>query len=284
MHSNYITDERVMKNILKENVRPISPNDKVKLITYYTNKRTSNLVMRNNTHPIPVNDQKTNLVYSFSCPHSHNQPSNYIGLTQTKLSRRLGSHVQAGSIKQHYINDHGIKPTKTELINNTKILAHASDRYRLSIKEALLNLHSNPTINRQFENFTHTLKLKPNRNISASQAHQRANNFANGTDPPITTSPDHLVLSHNLSIASSNEFTNNHLLNIQSTPTSSFSHTASTPANVTTNSHYISPNINQRINTLINSTRTSNISNQAVNNTRSPINLRPRSQHIRYLY
>ena len=287
MHSNYKLDERIMKNILYENIRPTSPQNKVKLITYYNNRKTSNLVMRNSTHPLLTNDQKTNLVYSFSCPHNHNQPQIYIGQTTTTLNRRLGSHTYNGSIKQHYINDHDTVPTKSEIINNTKILTHASDKHRLSIKEALLILHSNPIINRQFENFTHTLKLKPNRTISTTHpSNTTVNNSAQGTSPPVLPMPNNLA-SPQTSIASSNEFnissansTNNQPSNILTTPSSGNFDNLYSP----TNSHYISPNINERIATLINSTRNSNNSDNITNNTRSPINLRPRSQRIRYLY
>ena len=44
-------------------------------------------------------------------------------------------------------------------MNNTKIIAKAQDRYRLTIKEALLISHHASSINKQFENFTHSLKL-----------------------------------------------------------------------------------------------------------------------------
>ena len=297
MHKNYKLDESIMKNILYDNIRPTSPENKVKLMTYYNNRKTSSLVMRNSTHPLPANDQKTNLVYSFSCPHNHNKPQIYIGQTTTTLNRRLGSHTYNGSIKQHYMNDHDLIPTKTELIDNTKILTHASDKHRLSIKEALLILHCNPIINRQFDNFTHTLKLKPNRNIpTAYPSNTTVNNSAQGTSPPIATIPDNLAASPQHSIASSNELdlssannTGSRTSNIQTTPSSTPSNNLYSPAthvltNLTTNSHYISPNINERITTLISSTRNSNNLDNITNNTRSPINLRPRSQRVRYLY
>ena len=83
----------------------------------------------------------------------------YIGLTQTTLKQRLSSHFYKGSIYDHFLSHHGLRPNKIQLQDNTTILSKATDRYRLSIKEALLISQKQPTINRQFETFTHTLKL-----------------------------------------------------------------------------------------------------------------------------
>ena len=71
MHSNYKLEERIMKTIVLDNIRSTSPNDKLRLITYYNNKKACNLVMQYNTNPTPTIEQKTNLVYSFTCPNSH---------------------------------------------------------------------------------------------------------------------------------------------------------------------------------------------------------------------
>ena len=60
-----------------------------------------------------------------------------------------------------------IKP-KTQLLENTSILTHAENRYKLSIKEALLILEKAPIINRQHENFCNILKLHKSRNISSN--------------------------------------------------------------------------------------------------------------------
>ena len=68
-------------------------------------------------------------------------------------------HSQRGSILEHYRMQHKIKPTKEQLITNTKILDKATDKYRLAIKESLLIIANNPSINRQYNNFTNILKL-----------------------------------------------------------------------------------------------------------------------------
>ena len=60
---------------------------------------------------------------------------------------------------------HKIKPTKEQLITKTKILDKATDKYRLAIKESLLIIANNPSINRQYNNFTNVLKLYPHNNL-----------------------------------------------------------------------------------------------------------------------
>ena len=91
-------------------------------------------------------------------------------------------HLQSGSILQHFLNNHNRKPTRTELTENTTIIARANSKCMLSVKEALLILHKNPSINRQYETFTHTLKLHPHRKIRTPTASER-----NTTESSITT-------------------------------------------------------------------------------------------------
>ena len=72
--------------------------------------------------------------------------------------------LQRGSILEHFKECHNIKPTKQQLSDNTTILDHAPDRYRLFIKEALHIIKHNPSINKQYDNFTNVLKLYTHRN------------------------------------------------------------------------------------------------------------------------
>ena len=121
--------------------------------------------MKNNMTPTPTSLQQTNVIYKFKCPLPHSQAVEYVGLTQTSLSRRLTMHGQNGSIYQHFTDSHNKKPNREELTNNTTIIARAPDRYRLAIKEALLIQKYAPTINKQFYNFTNILRLHNPRNI-----------------------------------------------------------------------------------------------------------------------
>ena len=163
-HSNYEIEERTIKNIILNNTKCIENNQKLTIICYYKNIKTSNLVMRNNMAPFPQSLQQTCVVYKFSCPLPHCKAEEYIGLTQTTLSRRLTMHGQNGSIYKHFKDNHNTKPTRDQLTQNTKIIAKANDRYKLAIKEALLILKHSPSINIQFDNFTNILKLHNHRN------------------------------------------------------------------------------------------------------------------------
>ena len=94
MHLNYKIEERVIKNIIYDNTKCTSPNDKLDLIFYYKNKKTSQLIMKNNLNPPPTLLEQTNVVYEFTCPMSHSQVTKYIGLTQTTLSHSLRETLQ----------------------------------------------------------------------------------------------------------------------------------------------------------------------------------------------
>ena len=159
MHRNYKIDERVLTDIIYNNVSSINPHKKVKLHIYYKNRKAANFIIRNNLSPPTPPLLQTGLIYEFKCPFPHGQVESYIGLTQTTLKQRLLSHTYKGSIHDHFVTHHGCRPNKSQLEENTSILSKATDRYRLSIKEALFISQQQPSINRQFETFTHTLKL-----------------------------------------------------------------------------------------------------------------------------
>ena len=178
---------------------------------------------------------------------AHPKVSAYIGFTQTKLSRRLQSHAQNGSIKEHFRVNHDTKVTSDILFNNTHIIAKASDRHRLTIKEALLISKHAPLINKQFSSFSNTLNLFTNNN---------------STEPSV---PSFLHVK------------TSHQPNVVNTPTSSQAHdddssnSLLSPNDHTIQTHAISPNINNRINLLLRNSR---------NNTRTGTQPLPRSPHL----
>ena len=197
MHRNHKIDERVLADIIQNNVLSINPNKKVKLHIFYKNKKASNFVVRNNLSPPKPPLDQTGLIYEFKCPLPHGQVESYIGLTQTTLKQRLSSHTYKGSILDHFQSHHGFRPTKAQLQDNTLILSKATDRYRLFIKEALLISQKQPSINRQFETFTHTLKLFRNsRPTNTSNSLQNAtqsslHEHSNAQEPIVSTHAHH---------------------------------------------------------------------------------------------
>ena len=193
-HLNSKLDERIIKDIVNNNVKCIDENKKLRIIFYYKNLKTHSLVMKNNLAPKPPVLQQSNVVYRFACPFPHSKAEEYIGFTQTTLSRRLTMHAQNGSILKHFKSAHNQHPTREQLVENTTIIARANDRYKLAIKEALLILRHSPSLNIQFENFTNILKLyshcNSNRTLQAPTHGRKYQKFPhvskNSTEPPNT--------------------------------------------------------------------------------------------------
>ena len=278
MHSNYKLDEKIIKQLIYSNIACAQPHHKPNLIIYYKNKKSSQLIMKNNpSPPTPPMEQK-NLIYAFCCDVSPCKATTaYIGLTQTCLSRRIQSHTYKGSIKDHYHETHATKISKEHLTKNTKIIAKAPDRYRLAIKEALLISQHAPIINKQFDDFAHTLKLYRNNKNTEPSIPRSINSFNSSVidsteRPSIQTTASH---SYSTSQPSTINSQTNTLTLSQLEP--SFTSTAITPtlslppitpttpsspinnSNISNNSieshytprHYVSPQINQRIQSLV---------------------------------
>ena len=167
-HANCKLDEKILNNIVQSNVKCTEENKKLRIIFYYKNQKTHSLIMKNNLSPKRPPLQQSNVVYKFVCPAPHSKAEEYIGFTQTTLSRRLTMHAQNGSILKHFRSEHGCAPSREQLIENTQIITRAADRYKLTIKEALLILKESPSLNIQFENFTNILKLYSHRSLQPS--------------------------------------------------------------------------------------------------------------------
>ena len=75
------------------------------------------------------------------------------------VSRRLSYHKSNGAIEKHYVQVHGRKPTREELVNNTKVRYIVPDRRRLETLESLLIKYEDPEINKQDTGIKRILKL-----------------------------------------------------------------------------------------------------------------------------
>ena len=167
MNTKHKEDERVLKDILKENVILKNTHDRLKLVVYYKNMKTSNLVMRNNTMKKPRELSKTNVIYEFKCKkgdceHLPHRRTTYLGLTTNTLSRRMSLHLQDGAIRKHSEANHGSKTTRKEIENFTRIKYVERDRYRLGILESLIINVEDPELNRQETGKCRILKLYGN--------------------------------------------------------------------------------------------------------------------------
>ena len=162
MNNQYKKDEKIMKDIIRKNVKPANENDKMELIIYYRNIKTKDLIMKNN---IASNNNdplsKSWSLYKFTCPHEDCEllTSSYIGMTRNTINKRLEQHCKDGAIKEHLRLKHQQNSTLELLQQNTCPVKQLRDTKRLFIYEALTILKERPFINRQKDNFINPLKL-----------------------------------------------------------------------------------------------------------------------------
>ena len=161
MSDAYKVDERVLQDIISDCVRCTNPNDRLKIQIYYKNKKTHELVMRNNTLSDGNKLKRSNVVYQFTCPHEDCRlhSASYIGSTTTTLTRRLTMHLREGSPKEHMHQHHNTLLTRTQLVDNTRIIAASDNPVRLRILESLHIREKTPAINKQIASSAVTLGL-----------------------------------------------------------------------------------------------------------------------------
>ncbi|KAF0313069.1 hypothetical protein FJT64_016313 [Amphibalanus amphitrite] len=168
MTSGYRAEESALKNIIRRNCKPVHPEDRIKISIYYQSPTTTSLIMKNNMANDKSPLKQSNLVYHFKCNKGDCAllpSSGYIGLTTTTLSRRLTMHLQSGGPQQHTQTEHQTLLTRREIVDNTSILARASDWRRLAALEAIMIREKDPAINRQI-NARGTLQLYEGRRLT----------------------------------------------------------------------------------------------------------------------
>ena len=193
-HENYKIEERIIKNIIKTNIKCKQSNDKINIIIYYKSIKTSNLVIKNNPSTSLDTLDTPNVIYKFKCNLSPCQVE-YIGQTRMCLRKRLNNHVYKGSILDHYLKHHNRNITRNLLYENTKIIERERDYQRLYIKECLLILEHLPIANIQ-GNFYNILKLNGQRNITLNN---QQNNVTAANNRTISNN----ILDNNTSSSSS---------------------------------------------------------------------------------
>ena len=186
-YKNYISihykiDEDIIKDIVNKNVRPTDPSRKINLIIYYKSKKTSNLLLRNRPATSKTYLQEDHIIYEHTCNNEECGPHSYIGMTRTKLTRRLTCHLQSGAIKNHYTNQFHSALTRQDLDNNTTIIDREQDPRRLAFLEAIYIINKQPTINTQIEDFQILPSTKHyTRNDSQTDQSQTTNSRETGT-------------------------------------------------------------------------------------------------------
>ncbi|XP_076032464.1 uncharacterized protein LOC143020187 [Oratosquilla oratoria] len=149
----YKEEERIMKKVIKQNIKPTDPDKILNFIIYYKSKKTSHLLLKNSPQQHTETLQKSHVIYRFNCSRGDCEtlPSSYIGMTSMKLSRRLSYHLSSGAPKKHLKQIHNVTLTREILKNGTEILDTCNDVRRLPLLEAL-----------------HIKELSPNLNIQAN--------------------------------------------------------------------------------------------------------------------
>ena len=163
MNSHYQKDEKVLKDLIRDNVT-MKENNRLKLVIYYKNRKTRDLVMKNNLGNKVRELARTNVIYDIDCQkgdceHLPKRNRSYSGLTTCTMSRRLTFHLQDGAVQRHHLADHKEKVTRKEIEACTKIRYQESDTNRLEILESLIIHFEDPVINRQDTGKTRVLKL-----------------------------------------------------------------------------------------------------------------------------
>ena len=158
---SYKTDDRIIKNIIANNVQCSNKSDTLKFIPYYRSNTITKLITTNNQGPPTPPLKKTNLIYQYQSLHGDCEHRNniYIGMTTTTLSRRLTMHLASGGPKQHALVNHNLPLTRADLVNNRKILLTEFNHNKLYITEAILIQKMQPSINNQSTGTNRTLKL-----------------------------------------------------------------------------------------------------------------------------
>ena len=86
------------------------------------------------------------MVYHYRCQYT-GCPATYVGMTTMRLSKRLSVYLQEGVIFQHHERQHKMKPSRMDIISNTKIFTSTIGVWRLRFLETIVILNMNPSLN-----------------------------------------------------------------------------------------------------------------------------------------
>ena len=191
MTSSYKIDEKVLKNIIKRNIKCTNENESINLNIYYKNRKVSNFVMKNSPNTTKL--QRTNILYKYECNVGDCEPQAYIGYTQTTFSRRITIHLQSGAPLKHSQDFHNSTLNGEHVVSNTSIIRQENDFNRLEIMEALYIKYTKPEINLQTTGRGRTLRLLGDNELSyATNPYIRHPTLAASTSnsPALSLVPD----------------------------------------------------------------------------------------------
>ena len=145
MHTEYKKDEAVLRYIINNNASALDPDSVIDLIIFYKIKETSQFLMKKSPPAGSDPLKRHGVVYRILCPADGCNHS-YIGMTTTKLSKRLAVHLQEGNFFQHYVRNHGAL-RRPLLLQNAYILDKDQDCCCLRLREFLHIMLLKPALN-----------------------------------------------------------------------------------------------------------------------------------------
>ena len=145
-------EEKSLKAIIKQHLKPIDNNTDIDINTYYRPKKlSSQFTTRKNT-------DISHVVYQFFCSE-RDCKSRYIGYTTNTLKTRAQQHkYKPSKIHTHLNTDHNINGIG-DISNNFKILYRSNDFGDLRIAEALLIRQYLPEINIKYNEISNILNI-----------------------------------------------------------------------------------------------------------------------------
>ena len=153
MNIGFKQDEKALKDIVHQNVKP-KAGHQLKMIIYYKSAKTSQLVMKNNEKKRNMK-KETYVVYRYQCPYGDcklRKTACYIGHTTDYLTTRISFHLQAGAPLNHTMKKHNRKLERKDMEENMTIIGRDRNRKRLQILEAVHIHQRRPEICVQTEN------------------------------------------------------------------------------------------------------------------------------------
>ena len=160
MSSHYKMEEKQLKGIINQYVKPVDANKTLNLVIYYKNRKLKNLLIKNKNTQQKQVSQESSVVYQYTCNKEGCNSSSYIGYTMCTVSERFRMHTQKSSIKKHLTEQHGIaKVPRKELLESTTILRRCNKKRTLIMTEAILIKEKKPVINSQQEGCDRLLKI-----------------------------------------------------------------------------------------------------------------------------
>lgn len=155
---NFDKDNKQLKSIIKEHVKPTNNDNKIKIIAYFKPTKLSSCFSTRRRMDML---QRSHVVYQFRCPMDSCSAS-YLGYTTNTLATRAQQHrYKSSKIQTHISTDHSDSPNipADTFINSFSILYSYNNPTDLKIVEAIAIREQNPFINVKYNEYSNYLNI-----------------------------------------------------------------------------------------------------------------------------